>query len=324
MLANRVVAVAVLLLGFLLRGREARADVWPRAPLWAYCVVSASNAVATSCQYEALKWLTFPTITVGKCAKMLPVMLILSWKDGKRYGKADLAVVLGVVGGAAAMVTGGNTAAVGGDGAVVVDDAYGYVLLAAYLVFDAITSTYQEHLFQRYNMTVYNQMLYINLSTGLICALVLTVTGALYESLAFLAAYPRAVPDVAALSLAAVAGQFAISHTISSFGALVYAAIMTARQLFSIIISNTLFDHQLTLTQWFGTALVFAALFARAAMKNSGQTQDKSQKGKAKGKGKIIGQSKRSGQDDKSDVGSDDFLVPVDTPQKRAVDSTAD
>ncbi len=47
----------------------------PVAPAYAYAAVSLSNVVATTCQYEALKYLTFPLQTLAKCAKMIPVML---------------------------------------------------------------------------------------------------------------------------------------------------------------------------------------------------------------------------------------------------------
>ena len=32
-------------------------------------------AAATTCQYEALKYVSFPVQTLGKCAKMIPVMI---------------------------------------------------------------------------------------------------------------------------------------------------------------------------------------------------------------------------------------------------------
>lgn len=50
-------------------------DMRPVAPPYAYAAVSLSNVVATTCQYEALKHLYFPLQTIGKCAKMLPVMM---------------------------------------------------------------------------------------------------------------------------------------------------------------------------------------------------------------------------------------------------------
>ena len=59
----------------------ARSSKWPTslppqvARWWEYCAVSLSNVVATTCQYEALKYVSFPVQTLGKCAKMIPVMI---------------------------------------------------------------------------------------------------------------------------------------------------------------------------------------------------------------------------------------------------------
>ena len=54
------------------------------APSYAYAAVSLSNVVATTCQYEALKYVTFPLQTLGKTAKMIPVMVWGSLIGGKR------------------------------------------------------------------------------------------------------------------------------------------------------------------------------------------------------------------------------------------------
>ena len=56
----------------------------PVAPAYAYAGVSLSNVVATTCQYEALKYVTFPLQTLGKTAKMIPVMVWGSLISGKR------------------------------------------------------------------------------------------------------------------------------------------------------------------------------------------------------------------------------------------------
>ena len=50
-------------------------EIKPVAPIYSYATVSLSNIVATFCQYEALKYVSFPVQTLGKCAKMLPVMV---------------------------------------------------------------------------------------------------------------------------------------------------------------------------------------------------------------------------------------------------------
>ncbi len=47
------------------------------------------------------------------------------------------------------------------------------------------------------------------------------------------------------------------SHTIKTFGALLFATVMTTRQFISILLSCILFAHPLTGGQWLGTVMVF-------------------------------------------------------------------
>merc|ERR1712159_677050 len=64
-LNNRLLAVcAALCILVAIKG-----NVKPVAPIYSYATVSASNVVATTCQYEALKYVSFPVQTLGKCAK---------------------------------------------------------------------------------------------------------------------------------------------------------------------------------------------------------------------------------------------------------------
>lgn len=263
-LVNRAVAVLVAVLAILVRRRPE--DLSSKAPLRHYAAISLSNVVATSCQYEALKWLTFPTVTIAKCAKMLPVMIILNLRKKRQYPTSDFAVVGVVLAGCAVMISAGNVR-VKRVGGAEEDSAVGFVLMAVYLLFDAVTSTYQQRLFERYDMSVGNQMLFINISSVAICFAGLCVTGGLSESIAFLEFFPRIAVDIVTLSLSAVAGQFAISYTIQSFGALLYAGIMTTRQFFSVLASDIIFKHGLSMKQWAGATMVFSALFFKILRK---------------------------------------------------------
>jgi solute carrier family 35 (adenosine 3'-phospho 5'-phosphosulfate transporter), member B2 len=61
----------------------------PAAPMTSYAAISVSNVVATFCQYEALKYVSFPVQTLAKTAKMIPVMIwgtIIMRKVGLLYG----------------------------------------------------------------------------------------------------------------------------------------------------------------------------------------------------------------------------------------------
>ena len=64
---NRCVSMIVAALVLALK----RGLVSPVAPIYSYAAVSGSNVVATTCQYEALKYVSFPVQTLGKCAKMI-------------------------------------------------------------------------------------------------------------------------------------------------------------------------------------------------------------------------------------------------------------
>jgi len=71
-LNNRLVVVCVALAILTYKG-ESYNNV---APIHKYFYISVSNTIATFCQYESLKYLSFPTQTLGKCGKMIPVMII--------------------------------------------------------------------------------------------------------------------------------------------------------------------------------------------------------------------------------------------------------
>ena len=82
-LCNRLVTVVVAGTILLSQGQDMR----PVCPPQAYAAVSVSNVVATFCQYEALKHVSFPLQTLGKCAKMIPVMIWGTIIMRKRYSK---------------------------------------------------------------------------------------------------------------------------------------------------------------------------------------------------------------------------------------------
>eukprot|EP00971_Amphidinium_carterae_P116650 2310609-Amphidinium_carterae.1 len=68
---NRICAV-MLGVGGILVCRESFLNT---APLWKYLVISLTNVYASTCQYEALKYVSFPVQMLGKSFKMMPVMM---------------------------------------------------------------------------------------------------------------------------------------------------------------------------------------------------------------------------------------------------------
>ncbi|XP_006590996.1 UDP-galactose/UDP-glucose transporter 5B isoform X2 [Glycine max] len=229
---NRITTSAVSA-GALLASKKA---LDPVAPIYKYCLVSVSNILTTSCQYEALKYVSFPVQTLAKCAKMIPVM---AGTDISPYGRGRENTVWGVL------------------------------LMLGYLGCDGFTSTFQDKMFKGYNMEIHNQIFYTTLSSCILSLTGLIIQGHLLPAVEFVYIHKDCFFDIALLSTVATASQFFISYTIRTFGALTFATIMTTRQLVSILLSCVWFAHPLSWQQWIGAVIVFGAIYAKSFLRKA-------------------------------------------------------
>ena len=139
----------------------------PIAPIWNYAAVSLSNVVATFCQYEALKYVSFPVQTLAKCAKMIPVMIWGSIIMRKVYKAKDyLIAVLVTIGCTIFILTGTVKSKASSHMDVGAASLWGCMLMLGYLGFDGFTSTFQDRMFKGYSMTIYNQILYVTMCSS--------------------------------------------------------------------------------------------------------------------------------------------------------------
>ena len=250
----------------------------PVAPLWAYAAVSVSNVVATTCQYEALKYVSFPVQTLGKCSKMVPVMIWGIFILRKKYTLKDYMMAVAVALGCTIfLLTGDLSSKPAKQNAAMsasLSNLVGILLMAAYLGFDGFTSTFQEKLFKGHQMSMQNQIMFVTAFSALFSVFGLLSSGQLFQALSFVSRHPGGLGGMIALSLSTTVGQFFISYTIKNFGALVFATIMTTRQFLSILLSTLLFLHPLSLGQWCGTGIVFGTLYYKvfAGKKGGGHT----------------------------------------------------
>lgn len=232
------------------------------APLWKYLIVSLSNVYASSCQYEALKYVSFAVQMLGKSFKMMPVMVWGMIISRKSYGMRDWMVALAVSLGSTEFLMTGPTKSKVDSG----NSFMGFLFLGAFLLLDGLTSTLQEKLFKDHKTSKYNQMMYINMLSACVSVVTLLSTGSLFPSLAFTAEHPKFLADATLLSCSAVASQFFIYSQVKEFGALVFAATMNVRQVCSIIVSYVHYHNSVTMLQILGLGVVFAALFYKSAM----------------------------------------------------------
>ncbi|XP_020252594.1 UDP-galactose/UDP-glucose transporter 5B-like isoform X2 [Asparagus officinalis] len=234
---NRIATSAVSA-GSLLASKKA---LDPVAPIYKYCAISISNILTTTCQYEALKYVSFPVQTLAKCAKMIPVMIWGTVIMQKKYNGKDYLFALLVTLGCSFFIlypasdisphhTGRESTFLG------------VSLMIGYLGFDGFTSTFQDKLFKGYDMEIHNQIFYTTMCSCVLSLSGLVLQGHLVSAIEFMFRHHDCFYDVILLSSVATASQFFISYTIRTFGALTFATIMTTRQ---AIVFGTLYAKTL-------------------------------------------------------------------------------
>jgi adenosine 3'-phospho 5'-phosphosulfate transporter B2 len=276
-LINRLVACTVGLLGMLFKDPALKPGQEVPA-LWKYCMISCSNICATTCQYEALKYVSFPTQTLGKSMKMVPTMIMGFLLYGKRFPLRDWLISMGVTGGCVLFLLMGSIASKKSKAAD--DSMYGLGLLVAYLAFDAFTPTVQAQILQGQKASRYRTMFWTNLASAIMSTVYLTANGVLPEALAFVARHPSLLQNALVLSAAATTGQLFIYATLAEYSALVLAAIMNVRQLVQVCVSMVAYSHQPTPGQVGGLSVVFGALFLKAFLDSTKKTAAKDDKKK--------------------------------------------
>lgn len=251
-------------------------NISPAAPIRSYAAVSFTNVVATSCQYEALKYVSFAVQTLAKSAKAMPVMLWGTVYSGKRYRAVDYVHACVITLGCTLFILAGDTSSrVVKEKDDWVYHAVGAALMLCYLAVDALTSTWQDNMFRQYNMGICDQVLYTTIfSTGLSFTAAVA-SGQLVPSIVFVVRHPEATWWILALSVASAVVQLVISFTIKRFGAVVFATIMTTRQFFSVLMSCLVFQTPLASGQWAGVAIVFLALYYKVLAGMGSKRPDK-------------------------------------------------
>nr|CAD7570072.1 unnamed protein product [Timema californicum] len=172
------------ILAFALSGAYILCVRQPRhmAPLYKYVYCSFSNIMSSWCQYEALKYVSFPTQVLAKASKIIPVMLMGKLVSRKKYDYYEyITAVLISVGMTFFMLGSSNQGKETG-----VTTFSGLVLLGSYMLFDSFTSNWQGELFTQYSMSSVQMMCGVNLFSCLFTTVSLLQQGGFYHSLNFM------------------------------------------------------------------------------------------------------------------------------------------
>jgi adenosine 3'-phospho 5'-phosphosulfate transporter B2 len=259
--ANRFLAFFAAWIGMRMTGES----LWSSgrgAPLYKFSFSSVSNIMSSVCQYEALKFVSFPTQVLAKSCKMVPVMLMGYVVNGKKYSLKEYLIACAVTAGAAMFKLAETN-----DAPVKDTEFLGIVLIVGYMGADSFTSNWQSAVFKQYKVSSMAMMFYANVFSSSFTALGLLVTMEITGVLAYLGTNPSCLVHICIMAVCSAVGQLFIFYTIKRYGPLVFATIQTVRQFLSVVLSIVFFSHPLNGTMAAGIAVVFLALGAQIADK---------------------------------------------------------
>ncbi|KJH49640.1 putative adenosine 3'-phospho 5'-phosphosulfate transporter 1 [Dictyocaulus viviparus] len=252
---NRIVGILVCAIVLALTWKKQP----PHAqPYYVHSYTSISNTMSTWCQYEALKYVSFPTQTICKTSKVVVTMLMGLVLRGQKYTWQEWACGGAVGLGAGLFLLGSGRSKHEG----VVTSVSGMLLMLGYLVFDSYTLNYQKKLFDKKpKISKYQMMMGVNVFSAILCIVSLIEQGTLFTSIEFAFIHEGFFRDAFLLSLSGATGQLFIYSTIEKFGPIVFAVMMTIRQMLSILLSSFYYGHSLSSWSLIGFGIVFTAIF---------------------------------------------------------------
>lgn len=152
-----------------------------RAPMFKYSYASFSNIMSAWFQYEALKFVNFPTQVLAKSCKIIPVMLMGKVVSRSKYEFYEYLTAILISLGMVFFLMGSAN----GTSASSITTMTGVLLLTLYMTFDSFTSNWQSDLFRSYQMTSIQMMCGVNLFSTLFTAASLAIQGGFLESISF-------------------------------------------------------------------------------------------------------------------------------------------
>jgi adenosine 3'-phospho 5'-phosphosulfate transporter B2 len=242
--------------------------------IYEYSFPSISNMLSSWCQYEALRYVSFPAATLFKSFKLAPVMAMGKLLGNKSYPQYDYFVALMIGVGIAMFMTSTDDLRFGYDiyGSQVSTAWTGVMLLFLYLLFDSFTSQFQSRMFQRHqDLSMVELMFATSAFSTVLSFITLVHTKELYPAINFVMEHSEIHLHFLLFSICSTIGQLFIFYTIRNFGAVVFAFIMTTRILLSIALSCVLYGHKVTASGFFGLMLVLAAVLYRIRRKAQGK-----------------------------------------------------
>ena len=257
------------------------------APPFVISLCALSNMSSSWFQYESLHFVTFPVQCIFKSSKILITMAVGKIVQKKSYPLRKYLTAITVAIGVYVFLDGQRSAkesdtgggSDGNDGNNGSDEDLGYyfylglALISGYAFCDAFTSNWQSRVFDQTGISPLEMMQSVNAFTFFVSlCFCLTDLGNILE---FYIVHPLIITHSLIMGLCAGFGQVIIFYTISTFGAVIFATVMTTRMVISVLISIIYYQHPMSKQGIVGMMITFAALFYQVYDKSRGKGQTK-------------------------------------------------
>ncbi|KAJ6446409.1 solute carrier family 35 member B1 protein [Purpureocillium lavendulum] len=270
------------------RGAPVPPVIPSRRILGPLALVAVTSSLASPFGYASLAHIDYITFLLAKSCKLLPVMFLHITLFRKRYPLYKYLVVAAVTAGVAVFTLHSGRkhkpSSARSEGSNV---AWGLLLLGINLLFDGLTNSTQDYIFQTFRPYSGPQMMCANnmmstlvtglyllaspylVSTGLGDWFGMDVAGSAGElgaALDFMRRYPSVWKDVLGFAACGAVGQVFIFYTLSTFSSVLLVTVTVTRKMFTMILSVVAFGHRLTHMQWLGVGLVFGGIGVEAGI----------------------------------------------------------
>jgi len=260
-------------------------SVSKKSLLWSYFHCAVLGTFAAPFGFASLAYISYPAMVLGKSCKLVPVLIMNVLLYRRKFAPYKYFVVALVTAGITMFMAFGDQKK-GSKGAKqqpagVWSSMIGMVYLLINLAMDGVLNSTQDEIFSRHKVTGQQMMLFMNINSALLNALLATLplpyipvlhpssgrSSDLADAIRFLGAHPQAIYPLLQFAVTGALGQLFIFETLQHFGSLTLVTITLTRKLFTMMLSVILYRHKLTPGQYFGATIVFAGISIEALNK---------------------------------------------------------
>lgn len=247
-------------------------DQRPKAPMLSYLKLSILTLGGMYFTNWSLNFLNYATRIMFKASKVVPVMIVSVFMQGKKYSAMEYFD--------AALLVTGISIFVMADSAVSPDfNIVGILLISVGVGCDAITSNYEErHFFKELGCTHQEVIQYSSGIGSIIGILTILVTGEANVALPFAIKHPEAIAYCCGAALMGYLSVGFILLLVKHFSATMAEVVKSCRKVFSIILSYTVHSKPYGGGHLVGGA-VFVSAVALGVRIKKGKQQEKNRKG---------------------------------------------